>query len=57
MVWDGNDLHSQGKCIVAWTMASRPKDEGGLGILNLKAQNKALLLKFDDKFYNKCETP
>jgi hypothetical protein len=31
--------------------------EGGLGILNLRAQNKALLLKFADKFYNKADTP
>jgi len=56
-LWDGKDLHRQGKCLVAWTAACRPKDEGGLGILNLQAQNMALLLKFADKFYNRNAAP
>ena len=47
-LWDKKDLHKQGKCLVAWTAACRAKDEGGLGIFNLKSQNKALLLKFAD---------
>jgi len=43
-------MHKKGKYLVAWTTACHPKDEGGLGILNLKAQNKPLLLKLADKF-------
>lgn len=42
---------------MAWTAACQSKDEGGLRILNLKAHNKALLLKFADKFYNFCDIP
>ena len=34
-----------------------PKRKGGLGIINLRSQNKALLLKHLDKFYNKKEAP
>jgi hypothetical protein len=43
------------KCIslAAWDMVCRPKDKGGLGVLNMKTQNQGLLLKFLDKFYNK----
>jgi hypothetical protein len=50
-------MHRQGKCLVAWTAACRPKDESGLVILNLQAQNMALLLKFADKFYNQNAAP
>lgn len=31
--------------MVAWKVVCRPKDQGGLGIINLNVQNKALLLK------------
>ena len=31
----------------------KPKDKGGLGIINLSLQNEALLLKHLDKFYKK----
>jgi hypothetical protein len=41
---------------VAWKKATRPKKEGGLGILDLRAQNLALL-KFLHKFYNKDNVP
>lgn len=36
--------------VLWWTVAYRSKDEVDLSILNLRAQNKALLLKFADKF-------
>jgi hypothetical protein len=38
-------------------MLYKPKKKGGLGILNLKLQNEALLLKYPHKFYNKLDTP
>jgi hypothetical protein len=43
------------KCLslAAWDKVCKPKDKGGLGVLNLKIQNQALLLKFLDKFYKK----
>ena len=38
-------------------MVCRPKNKGGLGVINLKIHNKALLLKFLHKFYNKVDVP
>jgi len=45
------------KPLVAWKKCAKPKRKGGLGIINLRSQNKALLLKHLDKFYNKKEIP
>jgi hypothetical protein len=39
------------------SLATRPKNEGGLGILNHQTQNDALLLKNLYKFYNKINFP
>lgn len=36
---------------------SNIKEEGGLGVINLKTQNEALLLKKLHKFFNKVDTP
>jgi hypothetical protein len=38
-------------------MICKPKDKGGLGILNLSVQNNALLLKHLHTFYNHDSTP
>lgn len=46
----------KGTCLVAWETACKAKD-GGLGIIDLKTQNNALLLKFLDKFYQKSDIP
>jgi hypothetical protein len=43
--------------LAAWTLVARPKCHGGLGVLNLELQNKALLLKQLHKFYEKADTP
>ena len=43
--------------MIAWDKVCRPKEKGGVGVLNLKVQNEALLLKFLDKFYNRADTP
>jgi hypothetical protein len=51
------DIYRRGKCIVAWEAATKPKDQGGLGIIDIKSQNNALLMKFLDKFYNKVDIP
>jgi hypothetical protein len=37
----------------AWDLVRKPKDKGGLGVINLTVQNDALLLKHLDKFYRK----
>jgi hypothetical protein len=38
-------------------MVTKPKLKGGLGVLNLRAQNEDLLMKNLDKFYNGEELP
>jgi len=38
-------------------MVQQPKDKGGLGVLNLRLQNDALLLKQLHKFYNRENIP
>jgi hypothetical protein len=43
--------------LVAWPVVQQPKDKGGLGILNLRLQNDALLLKQLHKIYNKMDIP
>ena len=56
-LWDKGDINRKGKCMVAWEIACRPKDQGGLGIIDIKSQNEALLMKFLDKFYNYADLP
>lgn len=46
-LWYGGDIS---KNVVAWKYACRSKKEGGLGIINLRTRNSALLLKFLHKF-------
>jgi hypothetical protein len=43
--------------LAAWSLVCRPKKHGGLGVLNLELQNKALLLKQIHKFYMKENVP
>jgi hypothetical protein len=43
--------------LAAWELVCKPKNKGGLGIINLELQNQALLLKQLYKFYNKAKVP
>ena len=43
--------------MVAWPKVTKPKNKGGLGVIDLRTQNEALLLKHLDKFYNKRDIP
>jgi hypothetical protein len=56
-LWRGSDINAKMKPLVAWEKCSKPKKKGGLGIINLRSQNSALLLKHLDKFYNRKEIP
>lgn len=38
-------------------MVCKPKEKGGLGIINLEIQSKALLLKHMHRFYNRHDIP
>jgi len=46
-LWSGssNGRASPASCLVAWTNVCQPKENGGLGIRDLSAQNVCLLLK------------
>jgi hypothetical protein len=41
-LWSACDKVSGGTCKVNWDMVCRPKDKGGIGILNLKKFDAAL---------------
>ena len=43
--------------LAAWDLICRPKNRGGLGILNLGSQNVALLMKHANNFLNKKDLP
>ena len=56
-LWSGKEIHKQGKCLANWKLVCRPKDQGGLGVINLRVQNQALLMKNLLKFYNHYDIP
>lgn len=56
-LWRGSDDMAKGGNLVAWQAVQRPKDKGGLGVLNLRLQNDALLIKQLHKFYNTVDVP
>jgi len=56
-LWRGTNVNDRKKPLVAWKKVHRPKAKGGLGVINLRSQNTALLLKHLDKFYNKRDIP
>lgn len=56
-LWRGLDVNGRGQPKAAWTMICNTKEEGGLGVINVEEQNKALLLKNLHKFFNKAEIP
>ena len=43
--------------LAAWHMVCRPKMNGGMGVINLEIQNKALLMKHLHKFYCHADIP
>jgi hypothetical protein len=51
------DVQSNGPALVAWEKNCRPKNQGGLGVLDISVQNNALLIKNLHKFYNRMDIP
>jgi hypothetical protein len=51
-LWRGADINSKKAPKASWEMVCVPKEEGGLGVIDLKRHNEALLLKNLDKFFN-----
>jgi hypothetical protein len=56
-MWRNSEANVRDKPMVAWEKCTRPKRKGGLGIVNLRSQNAALLIKHLDKFYNHKDIP
>ena len=56
-LWRGNDPNKKEGNLAAWPMVQKPKHKGGLGVINLRLQNDALLLKQLHKFYNHHNIP
>jgi hypothetical protein len=56
-LWRGNTPDKKGGNLVALPVVQLPKDKGGLGVINLRLQNDALLMKHLSKFYNKVDVP
>lgn len=56
-LWSKGDINKRGTCLAACDLACRPKEERGPGIINMKNQNIAFLMKFLDKFYNHADIP
>jgi hypothetical protein len=56
-LWRRKDLEEHGHPLAAWEMVCKPKDQGGLGVVNLSTQNRCLLMKHLHKFYNKANLP
>jgi hypothetical protein len=54
-MWRGADVNARKPPLVAWKLATRPKENGGMGIINLATQNGALLLKISHKFFNRMD--
>jgi hypothetical protein len=40
-----------------WKLVTRPKNKGGLGIIRLRLQNEALLMKNLHNFFSKDDLP
>ncbi len=56
-LWRGNDPSSKRKSLAGWHKVCRPKEKGGMGVINLALQNIALLLKHLAKFYQGADLP
>jgi hypothetical protein len=56
-LWRGANINAKQKPKFAWPIVYRTREEGGLGVLNIKTQNEALLIKHLHNFFNKDDIP
>jgi hypothetical protein len=53
-IWRGKYFKKKGYNLATWDLVRKPKNKGGLGVINLSVQNDALLMKHLDKFYQRA---
>lgn len=51
------DINKQGKCLFKWDNVCLPKNACGLGVKDLRQQDRTLLMKKVYKFFNHHDTP
>jgi hypothetical protein len=56
VLWS-DDIDNLKQSLAAWEMLTKPKDKGGVGLVNFKKKNEDLLMKHLDKFYNRENIP
>jgi hypothetical protein len=56
-LWRGADINATRPAQAAWHLPCRPKQKGGMGILDLKKHSEALQMKMLHKFLKKQEIP
>jgi hypothetical protein len=44
-LWVDKEDKIQGKCLASWELICRPKEQGRIGVLDLRTQNNSLLMK------------
>jgi hypothetical protein len=50
--WGGGGLNAKKTPLPGWKLVCKPKSRGGLGVIRLRLQNEALLMKNLDKFFS-----
>lgn len=56
-LWRGNNPGSTRKSLASWEKVCTPKEKGELGVVNLRVQNAALLMKHLVNVYSGADIP
>jgi hypothetical protein len=56
-LWGDKDLEKRNPSLATWDLVCKPKEQGGVGVINLSVQNDSLLVKHLQKFYNHIDIP
>ena len=55
--WRKYGMEDRGSALISWNKVCLPKDQGGLGVLNIEMHNKCLLMNHLHKFLHKENLP